>query len=220
VVPELLDTDSGTPEEIAASLADLQWFNRYFGGHSTAAALIRAVQGSLLGVSEFSYLDIASASADNLLHAQRSLPDLKLSLTLLDRSPKHLPSEPGQQGIVRICGDALALPFRDATFDVVGSSLFVHHLEPNEVLLFAKEALRVCRHAVLINDLVRSPIHYAMAVAGKPLYHSRLTRHDAPASVRRAYTPAELREVLNQSGARRIAISRHYFYRMGLVLWR
>src|SRR5947199_5866128 len=36
----------------------------------------------------------------------------------------------------------------------------------------------------LINDLVRSWLHLAFVYTGMPLYRSRLTRHDAPASVR------------------------------------
>ena len=54
------------------------------------------------------------------------------------------------------------------------------------------EGLRVCRVAVLINDLVRDGLHLSLVYAGLPLYRSRLTRHDAPASVRQAYTPAEM----------------------------
>ena len=54
-----------------------------------------------------------------------------------------------------MAGDALALPFRDASFDLVSCNLFAHHLSPQELVRFVDEALRVCRVAVLINDLVR-----------------------------------------------------------------
>jgi ubiquinone/menaquinone biosynthesis C-methylase UbiE len=216
VIPELLDTDSGTAEEVAASLADLRWFNRYFGGQATTAALIKSVAAELPQTRRLSVLDVASASADNLL-ARDNLLDTELAVTVLDRSPQHLPKN-GRA--IKICGDALALPFRDCSFDLVACSLFIHHLEPEAVVAFATEALRVGRYAVLINDLVRSPLHLAAAIAGKALYRSRLTRHDAPASVRRAYTPSELQQILNRIGARRIVMSRHYFCRMGFVLWR
>ena len=106
------------------------------------------------------------------------------------------------------------LPFPDKSFDLVGCNLFIHHLGPEEVKAFAREALRVSRIALVINDLVRNPIHLALAYAGFPLYRSRLTRNDAPASVRQAYRPAELRELL-QPLARQIDVSRHYLYRMG-----
>src|SRR5258707_15544042 len=43
VIPELLDTDAGTPEEVAGSLADLEMFNRYYGGVGTMADLLLSV---------------------------------------------------------------------------------------------------------------------------------------------------------------------------------
>jgi hypothetical protein len=88
------------------------------------------------------------------------------------------------------------------------------------VIQFVDEGLRVCRVALLINDLVRHPLHLALVYAGLPLYRSRLTRHDAPASVRQAYTPEELRELLARTAAAKIEISRHFLFRMGVVVWK
>ena len=93
------------------------------------------------------------------------------------------------------------MPFSDGEFDVVTSSLFVHHLEPFEVLRCINESLRVARVAVIINDLHRSALHLLALYAALPLCHSRLTRHDDPASVRRAYTMAELQNVLGKTQA-------------------
>jgi hypothetical protein len=103
---------------------------------------------------------------------------------------------------------------------VVGSSLFVHHLEPEELHRFAREALRVARHAFVINDLVRHPLHLALALAGRPIYRSRITRHDAPASVRRAYTIDEVRRILQDTGAAQVSVQTFYLYRMGVIAWK
>src|SRR5438105_13981017 len=40
---EWLDTDSGTADEISASLADLRRVNRWFGGVSTTEGMLRGV---------------------------------------------------------------------------------------------------------------------------------------------------------------------------------
>src|SRR5689334_3411771 len=187
VVPELLDTDAGSPEEVEGSLADLRFFNRYFGGTRTMSALLRKVaQGRQ--ISKLNWLDVGGASGDVAIITSQNLKadGITSEPVVLDRSPVHL-----NHKLLGICGDALSLPFRDNSFDVVGSSLFIHHLEPKEVIVFAREALRVARYAVVINDLVRHPAHLALVYAGLPLYRSRITRHDAPASVRRAYTMEE-----------------------------
>ncbi len=43
VTPELLDTDSGTPAEVAASLGDLRRINRWFGGIATTEEMVGRV---------------------------------------------------------------------------------------------------------------------------------------------------------------------------------
>jgi ubiquinone/menaquinone biosynthesis C-methylase UbiE len=213
---ELLDTDSGTPAEIAASLADLRRINRWFGGVSTSLWMLRQVAGEL-GVSSISSLEVAAGSGYVPETCRRRLEPsgLQLSLTLLDRAASHLGSS-----AAAVVGDALTLPFPDASFDVVSSNLFAHHLAPEQLVRFLNEALRVCRHAVLINDLIRHPLHLALVYAGFPLYRSRLTRHDAPASVRQAYTLQEMGELLGQTTAARVEVHRHYLFRMGVIAWK
>jgi hypothetical protein len=81
--------------------------------------------------------------------------------------------------------------------------------------------LRVARHAFVIHDLVRHPMHLALSYLGFPLYRSRLTRHDAPASVRRAYTEDEVRRILAQvAGPAGMEIERFYLFRMGVIVWK
>lgn len=216
VIPELLDDDAGTPAEVAVSLADLGRINRWFGGVRVLSRLVERVAAQS-GRRELTLLDVAGARGELPARATGQLREknIRLETTVLDRATSHL--EPGSRSVV---GNALALPFRDASFDLVSCSLFVHHLEPPEVRQFVNEALRVSRLAVLINDLRRHPLHLGLVYAGLPLYRSRLTRHDAPASIRRAYTPAEMRGLLGQTSAAQVDLRTYYLYRMGIIAWR
>jgi ubiquinone/menaquinone biosynthesis C-methylase UbiE len=215
---ELLDTDSGSPEEIAASLRDLRWFNRWFGGIGTVVEMITTV-ALRRNMDRISMLDVASG--DGFLQAevqkQCQVAGIQLEVALLDRAATHLPRN---SSLPKVAGDALELPFRDASFDLVASSLFVHHLDSGEVVRFLSDALRVCRTAILVHDLVRHPVHLWFALAGTPLYRSRITRNDAPASVRQAYTPDEIREFALCAGAAGVEIQRHFFFRMGVIAWK
>src|SRR4029077_10331531 len=58
---ELLDTDAGTPEEVAASLADLRWFNRWFGGTHTTLRMVGQVVRTTQAKS-LSILEVAAGS--------------------------------------------------------------------------------------------------------------------------------------------------------------
>jgi ubiquinone/menaquinone biosynthesis C-methylase UbiE len=217
IIPELLDSDAGKPTEIATSLSDLNRINRWFGGIATTRFLVERVAQEL-GARSLSLLEVAAgagavpaAVATGLAHS-----GIHIEVTLLDRAASHLKN--GSQRAV--AGDALALPFSDNSFDLVSSSLFVHHLSPDEVVRFVNENLRVCRAAVVINDLVRHPAHLALVYAGMPLYGSRLTRHDAPASVRQAYTANEMKDMLQESKAARVEMTRHFLFRMGVIAWK
>jgi len=215
-IPELLDTDSGSPTEIAASLTDLNRINRWFGGISTTTSMIRRV-AQKLRVSSLSMLEVAAGSGYVPERARRRLlhDGIELEVTLLDRVPSHLVN-----GNRAVAGDVLALPFRNASFDLVSSVIFLHHLSPDQVIQSVNEGLRVCRSAVLINDVVRHPIHLALVYVGYPLFRSRLTHHDAPASVRQAYTPSEMQDLLKHTGAAQVEIHRHYLFRMGVIAWK
>ena len=216
VVPELLDTDAGTPAEIEASLADLRAINRRFGGSETLYILVRDVAAQC-ALAQLSLLDVAAASGDVPYAVQSDMrhDGIELDVTLLDRATTHL----GRQ-FPAVAGDALKMPFADESFDLVSCSLFLHHIEPDEIVAFVEEGLRVARHAVLLNDLRRSRLHLLLVRAAWPLFRSRLTRHDAPASVRRAYTPAELAGMLRRTRAVRFSIRNTYFFRMGAIAWK
>ncbi len=54
----------------------------------------------------------------------------------------------------------------------------MHHLAPAQVIDFVNGALTVARHAVLINDLRRSPLHLALVYAGMQLFRSPISRMD------------------------------------------
>jgi len=216
VIPELLDSDSGTAAEIAAALADLRMVNRWFGGAATMCRLVREVVRRT-GKRQLSLLDVGGASGDIPLRVARQLgrAGVRVNYVVLDRRAAHL------NGTRRaVAGDALALPFGEGSFDLVGSSLFTHHLEPGELVRFINESLRVARVAALVNDLRRSAAHLALIYAGFPLYRGRVARHDAPASVRRAYTPGELRELLQATRAAAVEVGNHYLCRMGAIAWR
>ena len=270
---ELLDDDSGTPKEIADSLLDLRWFNRWFGGIATTRTLIQTVAWKT-GKSEFSLLEVAAGDGSLMQAVRADLQSsgISLDITLLDRALSHLPAlansnhngdhsdrasdaragrtflsdavdvglgsglpkkNQNQQRRVRmsdphepsafnsaLVADALDLPFPDSVFDLISCSLFVHHLSPDQVTTFARESLRVCRDAFLVHDLVRHPLHLAFAYAGTPLYRSPITRNDAPASVRQAYTIDEMGRFLREAGAASVAVRMHYFYRMGVIAWK
>ncbi len=217
-IPEILDSDTCPPGEVEASLRDLVRINRWFGVVATTAALVeRAAHRA--GRRRLTLLEVAAGSGEvtRLVGERVGHSGITLDVTLLDRARTHL-----FDGGRAVVGDGLALPFAENAFDVVSCNLFAHHLDPESLRRFVKQALRVSRCAVLINDLVRHPLHLALVYAGFPLMRSQVSRADGVASVRRAYVPEEIREILAPAMApdQGMEISRHFLFRMGVIVWK
>jgi ubiquinone/menaquinone biosynthesis C-methylase UbiE len=228
--PEILDSDACSPREAQAVVAVLDRVNRWFGGVSTTQKMVTRV-AQAAGVKHLSLLEVAAGSGQvPSLVCERLAPrGIALDVTLLDMARSHLPggdptaaSHPGKNRSV--VANALTMPFGDGAFDLVSCSLFAHHLDPQQLRQFVHEALRVSRRAVLINDLVRHPLHWALAFAGYPMMLNRVAWLDGLTSVRRAYVPKEIRQILSTASssgiAPRVEISRHYLYRMGVIAWK
>jgi hypothetical protein len=112
VVPELLDTDAGTPREVAHSIVDLRMFNRAFGGVRTVSSMLRRV-AEQKRLQEISWIDVGGSEGFLAITTRKALArsGTKLFPVVLDRAATHMDGETPS-----ICGDALALPFGDNSF--------------------------------------------------------------------------------------------------------
>jgi ubiquinone/menaquinone biosynthesis C-methylase UbiE len=225
--PEILDSDACSPEEAAAVLQVIAGVNRRFGGVATTQWMIERV-AQRTGQNKISLLEVGAGLGElpGIVKKNLAPRGITLDVTLLDLALSHLPrrngASPYSHSMSGVVANGLALPFADGTFDVISCNLFAHHLTPDQLKLFLGEALRVSRRAVLINDLVRNPLHLALVYVSYPLMRNRVAWLDGLTSVRRAYLPEEIRALAAESLSPRtqIEISRHFLYRMGITLWK
>ncbi|WP_430231388.1 methyltransferase domain-containing protein, partial [Nitrosomonas communis] len=114
--------------------------------------------------------------------------------------------------------DARAVPLPNNSVDIVLCSLSLHHFPPTDAVQVLREMNRLGRHGFILNDLRRGRLGYVAAwLAAHLTTRNRLTRNDAPLSVRRAYTPQELGELLTRAGIQDATISTHRWFRMAAV---
>lgn len=215
---EVMDGDTESLGAVVESLEDLRMVNRRFGGVNTTAFLLRrAMKASRLRSA--SVLEVAAGDGYSIARVAERLKEENLDVkpVCLDRRGLDVQAHCCEQAVV---GDALDLKFPPGSFDFVSCALFVHHLSPTQVIAFVNGALTVARRAVLINDLRRSPLHLALVYAGLPLFRSRVAFIDGVASVKQAYTPSELRDLLRQTDASRSEIRMRYLFRMGAIAWK
>lgn len=97
--------------------------------------------------------------------------------------------------------DALDPPGSEE-FDVVYCTLFVHHLDPPEVVRLLTVMAARARRLVLVDDLIRSRLGYSLAWIGtRLLSRSWVVHNDGPLSVQAAFTPKEILQLAFQAGA-------------------
>jgi ubiquinone/menaquinone biosynthesis C-methylase UbiE len=221
---ELLDQEGWSAAEVDCALSAIRTVNRLYGGDRTHKLLFQKVIGRLPG-QPLHILEVASGRGEVLQATVRQLQasGTPVSVTLLDQHASHLP-RPGDWAPplpepTSLAADALEMPLPDASVDVVSCCLFLHHLGPAAMRRFLREALRVARIAVLVNDLERSRLHYILARLQSLIDPSKLSQHDGPASVRQAYTRSELEAAVRELGYA-YELERYWMCRLGLVVWK
>ncbi|MCP4537907.1 MAG: methyltransferase domain-containing protein [Chloroflexi bacterium] len=102
-------------------------------------------------------------------------------------------------------------------YDYVHASQFLHHFPDGKVVSVLKHLLGLSRRKLVINDLVRAPLHYASAWAFT-LFASPVFRHDARLSIRKGFILNELERLLQDGGSGDFRLERHFFYRFLLIV--
>jgi SAM-dependent methyltransferase len=214
VARELMDDEAASPNELAGNLRDIERANRWFGAAKPAAAFVRDTEARTV-------LDVGCGSADIALALVRDAErrGAALAVTCLDRSVQMLDiarvHTGGHPALTFVEADGERLPFADGQFDVVLCNLALHHFEPDAAVRLLRELRRVARRSPLVSDLRRSPAAFAGALLfAYATSRNRFTRHDAPLSVRRAYTPSEALALARHAGWRSPAVRLAPFFRM------
>ncbi len=217
IARELMDEPVDDLDELAGNLRDIAFANARFGGSSSVVRALRVVNGVR------SVLDVGSGLGDVPLALVRDAArrGVALDVTCVDRSEQMLTlarAACGDTPALRfVRADGESLPFDDAAFDVVTCTLALHHFEPPAARALLRELRRVARVTPLVCDLRRSMFGFAAVWLWSRTSRNRLTRHDAPVSVRRAYTPAEAYRLARDAGWSAPAVRPAPFFRMTLL---
>jgi len=223
---ELMDEPAQDRGELARSLADLRGVNRWLGGtrvvlHHLEELFERHPQPS------YRIVDLATGSGDIPLQVARWARERDVQVeivatdnhaTTLELARQHTLDEPA----VRVAeADALALPWPDDSFDVALLSTALHHFDDErDCLRVLREMHRVARIGLIVNDLARSraALLGARLLAATVWRTHPVTRHDGPLSIRRAFTPSELRALAARAGFRNAVVRAHVPFRVALVV--
>lgn len=211
---EILDAPDVDGALQVRSLRDVTVANRLFGG--TRAVLAELAEALPARGGRATLLDVGSGLGD-IPRAARALAESRgvaLACVAIDASEALARAcrEGGTQGVR---GDARALPFADASVDVVTCSQVLHHFGEDEAPAVLRELDRVARGRVIVADLRRSWLAAAgIWAASYPLGFHPVSRHDGIVSVLRGFTAAELARLVQDSTGSAARVTRRLGWRV------
>lgn len=147
----------------------------------------------------------ADVSPVAILHAQQSLLAWKVKYPQTSVS-----FELQQQAVLDLPKDSV---------DIILITLVCHHLSDEELVIFLRQAYHAATKAVVINDLHRNRIAYALYRIVSPiLFRNRLISHDGLISIRRGFVRSEWKSLLRQAGIVNYQLKWRFPFRWQLVL--
>ncbi|MEX0709835.1 MAG: methyltransferase domain-containing protein [Chloroflexota bacterium] len=213
---ELLDAEEVDARELAINLREMAMLNRLPGGVGDS---VRAVDRLLGDQTAATVVDVGTGFGDfpRRLRRRRQVEIIAADLRpeVLEIARRNLA---GISNVSLIEADARHLPLADGEVDVAHASMLLHHLDPDEAIEALREMRRVARLGVVINDLRRGLVAFAMiSAAVLALSRGKYTRHDGVLSARRAYTVAELDTLAAKAGLSVVSRSPRFWPRVTTV---
>jgi ubiquinone/menaquinone biosynthesis C-methylase UbiE len=215
---EHLDGPLRDREALAGNLRDLRRVNRFLGGAAlSSSALDALVASKAVAASEIDgqrpirLLDVGTGAADIpiALLARWTAAGRRLEVMAVDSRQEIIAAVLDTYGGAHVPGLHLAvadgrdLPYDDRSFDVAHTSMVLHHLDSEAAVALLGEMRRVARLGVIVNDLARGRLAWMGAwLLAHLATRNAFTRHDAPLSVRRAYTSVEATALFERAGMR------------------
>ena len=201
---EWMDTETVTPEDFAACLADLAAVNTVTLARLPTIAFMRRAARRTPS-RPLRVLDVGCGEGDMLrrLHRWSLRAGIPLDLVGLDRNAQ------GIQAARAATPPSIPIQYREADifdpdlgqFDVILSALFTHHLTNPEIIRFIHVMETSATTGWFINDLHRHPIaHQSFRALSRAANWHRFVQHDGPISVQRSFTRADWQSLLHQSG--------------------
>ncbi|MFT6138824.1 MAG: 2-polyprenyl-3-methyl-5-hydroxy-6-metoxy-1,4-benzoquinol methylase [Psychromonas sp.] len=113
------------------------------------------------------------------------------------------------------------LRFAENSVDVILATMVCHHMSNDEIIEFLKQALYTTKNKVIINDLHRNIIAYAVYRLLSPiLFRNRLITYDGLISIKRGFIRQELITLLEHAGMKYYQVKWCFPFRWRVIIWK
>jgi ubiquinone/menaquinone biosynthesis C-methylase UbiE len=196
--PELMDDFLIQDERIDLALRELRLINYFLGGNTGSKRGVAKMIANLANEKIY-LLDAGSGSSDVLNDLKKKHKSVQvISLDRNKRVCNFIKKNNNFKPMI-VCADALFLPFKNKSIDIIHTSLFLHHFDNKSLKIILKKFGDVAKQGLVINDLRRSLCAFGgIKILTLLFSKSELVKYDAPVSVRKGFIKSELIELLNE----------------------
>ncbi len=196
---EYLDSPAIDGKDLEESFKFMRFVNRCGGGYKTAIRGLENALGARPKSKPVEILDVGCGTGDMGLAVSRwgRGRGFDIRYTGIDKNEWVVRSaieRSGNRNIRYRTGDLFKADLPEADF--VMASMVMHHLNDRDVARAIVHLLNRSRHALIINDLIRSPVSYVLCRI-LTLFTGDINRNDALLSVRKGFRVNEMRALLD-----------------------
>ena len=197
---ELLDlgSDYYSKEEYEHCLHQLDRIGHYLGGNRATLKIIKKVS------KPETVLEVGCGGGQftlqlgNIFH-EAQITGIDISREAIDIAQKSLSQTSLKNVSFNMCSNQLEYPSN--SFDVITTTLVCHHMSDEQIVEFLKNAYRIARKSIIINDLHRHWLAYAgFFVIAKLFFPNRLIFNDGLLSIRRSFKRKDWIQYLTAAG--------------------
>ena len=222
---EIMDDLSSSGEIIDQTLRELEFINKWLGGNQVTINALDKLHRKGMLKSQVNIADLGCGGGDMLQLVNRWAEKKSVQVELLgiDANP-NIASYARQHVLLPNATfqaiDIFSEEFHRLRFDVVMATLFFHHFTQDQLIGFFQQLKTQTSTAIIINDIHRHPLAFhSIRILTRAFSKSSMVIHDAPLSVMRAFSKAELLEIFEKAGFQHYSLTWKWAFRWQAILY-
>ncbi|HSZ87546.1 MAG TPA: methyltransferase domain-containing protein [Puia sp.] len=220
---ELLDLDDIPFDAIKKNMDELEFINKYLGGHQITIEGFKKLLGNK---KEITICEIGCGAGDNLMALYKWCKKKNIAARFIgiDINPNCIAIAKSKCDFANFSfsiSDYRDFIFLDNKPDIIFSSLFCHHFTNEELVFMLRWMMNNSSAGIFINDLHRHLLAYhSIHFLTKIFSDSYLVKNDAPLSVLRGFTKKDWELILQKAGFNSYSLKWKWAFRWLLVIKR
>ena len=223
--PEIMDDFTIGGDQIHRTLLEIERINELLGGNNVTISGMKQLLKKHPLKKTFAIADLGcgGGAMSHLIQSMGLRKEIDMNITGFDANPHIIDfckrRFSAQEGLHFQCLDILSEEFKKLHFDSITATIFMHHFTDEELTDILKSLKTQVAIGIVINDLHRHWFAYhSIKQLTKLFSNSDMVKHDAPVSVRRAFTKKELVNILIEAGIEKFQIKWRWAFRWQIII--